>query len=311
MWKAFFEYLGVEVVVSGPTTQEVVAAGSSRVVAETCLPAKVFCGQVLSLSNQCDYMFIPSIRSLQEDSYNCSKFLGLPDMVKAVVPECPPILDIDIEIPRGKKELYLNIWNLGRHFTWNPLKVRRAVEVALKAYRNYRRLMWEEKLMPPQAIDKLEGKACEVRRAEGEVEVALLGHPYSLYDEYVNHRLIRRLEALGARVLTPEMVPEDELEQQALRLTGRHYWTYEHEVSGAGGYYLERGVDGIIGVMPFGCGPDSLMMDLIKHEARRRGKVPFMLLSFDEHTAEAGLITRLEAFMDMIKFRKRAWGRAA
>jgi len=305
MWKAFFEHLGAEVVVSGPTTREVVTTGSARVVDETCLPAKVFCGHVISLAGQCDYMFIPSIRSLQEDSYNCSKFLGLPDMVKAAVPECPPILDINIEIPRGKRDLYLNILSLGRHFSWNPLKVKRAAEVALQAYRDYRRLMWEKGIMPPQAIEKLEGKLNGEFRAEGEVTIALLGHPYSLYDEYVNHRLIHRLERLGARVLTPEMVPEEELERQALRLTGRHYWTYEHEVSGAGGYYLEQGVDGIIGVMPFGCGPDSLMMDLIKHHARRNGNIPFMLLSIDEHTAEAGLITRLEAFMDMIQRRKR------
>ena len=68
--------------------------GSSRVVVDTCLPVKVFLGHVLSLVEECDYIFIPAIRSVKSKIYNCAKFLGLPDMTKAVIPESPPILDI-------------------------------------------------------------------------------------------------------------------------------------------------------------------------------------------------------------------------
>ena len=86
MWQTFFEELGAEVVVSPPTTQTMLSAGSSRVVADTCLPVKVFVGHVLSLVEKCDYIFIPAIRSVKNKVYNCSKFLGLPDMTKAVSP---------------------------------------------------------------------------------------------------------------------------------------------------------------------------------------------------------------------------------
>ncbi len=98
MWETFFEELGAEVVVSSPTTQTMLSAGSSRVVADTCLPVKVFLGHVLSLVEKCDYIFIPAIRSVQKKAYSCSKFLGLPDMTKAVIPELPSILDMDIDI---------------------------------------------------------------------------------------------------------------------------------------------------------------------------------------------------------------------
>ena len=74
---------------------------------------------------------------------------------------------------------------------------------------------------------------------------------------------------------------------------------------GAGGYYLESGVDGVIGIMTFGCGPDSLMMDVVRRHAARLGNTPFMSLTLEEHTSEAGLITRLEAFLDMIQSKKR------
>jgi len=47
-----------------------------------------------------------------------------------------------------------------------------------------------------------------------------------------------------------------------------------------------------------GCGPDSLMIDLLRRRAK--GTKPFLSLVIDEHTSESGLITRLEAFVDMI-----------
>src|SRR3990172_8593483 len=89
MWRAFLEALGAEVVVSSPTTKQEVAKGSACLVAETCLPVKVFCGHVHSLIGLCDYLFIPSIRSVGPGEFNCSKFLGLPDMMRAAVPQAP------------------------------------------------------------------------------------------------------------------------------------------------------------------------------------------------------------------------------
>jgi len=71
MWKTFFETLGAEVIVSPPTTQVTLSAGASRVVADTCLPVKVFVGHALSLIGKCDYIFIPAIRSVKPKVYNC------------------------------------------------------------------------------------------------------------------------------------------------------------------------------------------------------------------------------------------------
>jgi len=159
MWKTFFEELGAEVVVSPPTTQTILSQGSSRVVADTCLPVKVFLGHVLSLAEKCDYIFIPAIRSVKSKIYNCSKFLGLPDMTQAVIPESLPILDIDIDINQGKRKLYQAIYKLGRRFTWNPVKVRRASIAAWQAYLNYRQLMSSQGLTPPQAIDRISGES--------------------------------------------------------------------------------------------------------------------------------------------------------
>ena len=106
-------------------------------------------------------------------------------------------------------------------------------------------------------------------------------------------------------MLTPEMRTAEELQSATAELAGRAYWTYEEEVVGAGEYYLGSGADGIIGIMTFGCGPDSLMMDMIHRQANRQKTIPFMCLTLEEHTSEAGVITRLEAFLDMIYRKQR------
>jgi len=311
MWKTFFEELGAEVVVSPPTTQNMLSQGSSRVVADTCLPAKVFLGHVLSLVEECDYIFIPAIRSVKSKVYNCAKFLGLPDMTKAVIPESPPILDIDIDINKGKRNLYLAIYQLGRRFTWNPFKVRQASIAAWQTHLNYRQLMSSHSLTPPQAIERISGtpetepKANSSHPTSAQTTIAIIGHPYLLYDEHINYRLVHRLEQAHNKVLTPEMLTSGKRESAIARLTGRAYWTYEEEVVGAGEHYLQSGVDGIIGIVTFGCGPDSLMMDMVHRQAGRLKTTPFMSLTLEEHTAEGGVVTRLEAFLDMIYRRKR------
>ena len=311
MWQTFFEELGAEVVVSPPTTQAMLSAGSARVVADTCLPVKVFLGHVISLVNRCDYIFIPAVRSIKSQVYNCSKFLGLPDVTRAVVPESPPILEIDIDINKGRHVLYQAIYQLGRHFTGNPLRVRRAALAAWQAHLDYRELMSGRGLTPPGAIAMISGTPEAEHQALPEpptatqATIALVGHPYLLYDEYINHRLIHRLERANCRVLTPEMLAPEEAEAAVARLVGRAYWTYEEEVVGAGGHYLQSGIDGVIGIMTFGCGPDSLMMDTVRRQAARLRAIPFMSLTLEEHTAEAGVVTRLEAFTDMLYRRKR------
>jgi predicted nucleotide-binding protein (sugar kinase/HSP70/actin superfamily) len=275
------------------------------------LPVKVFLGHVLSLTTESDCIFIPAVRSVKTRLYNCAKFLGLPDMTRAVISEAPPILDIEIDVNRGKRKLYQAIYQLGRRFTWNPFKVRRAFMAAWQAHLSYRQLMSSQHLTPPQAIERM----CGLPQAEPETgnnspdsiqgTIALIGHPYLLYEEHIHHRLLSRLEQANYRIVTPEMLSSEELESGIVELVGSAYWTYEEEVVGAGGHYLKSGVDGIIGIMAFGCGPDSLMMDMVHRQAARTKAKPFMSLTLEEHTAEAGLITRLEAFLDMILRRKR------
>jgi predicted nucleotide-binding protein (sugar kinase/HSP70/actin superfamily) len=310
MWSAFLKKLGAEVIVSEDTNQKLVARGASLVVSDTCLPVKVFVGHVLSLSDRCDRILIPVVRSTSKKVYNCSRFLALPDLAKAVVPHVPPILEIEFDYSRGKGYLYRQIFDLGRNFTGNPFKIKEAAEYAWQIHQRYHELTVSHRLTRIQAIDLLDnGKPLEIKDADNNgLTIGIAGHPYVLHDPQVSHNLIKRLHKEGINILTPEMAPElpDSNGNGHTEFTGlaKNYWESEEDVLGAGEYYTRIKVDGIIGIMAFACGPDSMMMSLVQRKARAAG-IPYMSLTVEEHTAEAGVVTRLEAFLDMIYRAKR------
>jgi predicted nucleotide-binding protein (sugar kinase/HSP70/actin superfamily) len=306
-WKVFFEGLDAELVVSSPTNKAIFTAGNSRAVAETCLPVKLFFGHVISLSVKCDYMFIPAMRSLGQKAYYCSKFIGLPDMTRALVPECPPILDPEIDLNKGRRSLNHVIYDLGHHFSSDKGRIRRAAEQAEEAHLAYRKQLSDTGVTPIEALNYTcpgeDGSHSEPAVSLG-LSIAVIGHQYVVYDDYVSHRLISRLQTMGVRVLTPEMAEKQALDAATVALAGVPHWSFEADVVGAGEHYLQAQVDGIISVAVFGCGPDSMMVELVRHRAGEL-RIPFLHLSLDEHTSEGGLVTRLEAFLDMVRRKKR------
>ena len=309
MWHTFFEALGAEVIVSPVTSQAMLRDGAARVVADTCLPVKAFIGHVLSLAPKCDLIFIPTIRSVRKNVYGCSKFLGLSEMTRVVVPEAPPILDIMVDVNKGRLRLCQAIYRLGKNFTADPHKIRQASLDAWRTHLNYRNMISNHRLTQPQAIARVLGTLTPESRIEppeAKATIAVIGHPYLLYDDFISHRIMPRLEQANVKVLTSEMLTDATLESAVMRVMGRIQWTCEGEVVGAGEHYLRSGVDGVINVTAFGCGPDSLMVDVVRRQAARLRSTPFMNLTIDEHTSEVGIITRLEAFLDMIYRKQRA-----
>jgi predicted nucleotide-binding protein (sugar kinase/HSP70/actin superfamily) len=336
LWKAFLEALGAEVVVSGPTTRRTVAAGSERVVADTCLPVKVYCGHVLSLCNEVDWVLVPAVRSPQLTGTSCAKLAALPDLVRAVIPESPPLLDPEINLDqaalgqaddgsewsdglpiRARLALYGAILRVGTWFTLAPKQIRHAAAQGRDAHAAFTALL-QQGYTPPQAIARLLGEGalaqCHAGHGGGGAgaeagTIAVIGHPYNLYDDYVTHRVLDKLRAMGAMVLTPEMLAPTAAAAAGTAPEGDAYWMYEDRVVGAAQQCVEREeVSGLIAVSAFGCAPDSTLLDVVGRTARTAGRA-FMSLIVDEHSGEAGLITRLEAFVDMLVRRRRSEGR--
>jgi hypothetical protein len=71
----------------------------------------------------------------------------------------------------------------------------------------------------------------------------------------------------------------------------------------------QEGVDGLIHLAPFNCTPEVMAHNALL-AMQRQSQVPILSLSFDEHTGRAGLLTRLEAFVDLVERRREQQSRA-
>jgi len=65
-------------------------------------------------------------------------------------------------------------------------------------------------------------------------------------------------------------------------------------------HYVKEDFDGIIHLLPFGCMPEVTVRPILQKIHQESG-MPFLSLSLDEQVAEAGINTRLEAFVDVVK----------
>ena len=140
----------------------------------------------------------------------------------------------------------------------------------------------------------------------GSLKVGLVGHAYLIHDRFLSMDIPAKVKKMGGEITLPENLPPDQIALACRQLPKRLFWTLGQKIMGSVLSLIEQdSIAGIIHLTAFGCGPDSLVGDLAERYARRRG-TPFLLLTIDEHTGEAGVNTRLEAFMDMLPRRYSA-----
>ncbi|AEF94889.1 Protein of unknown function DUF2229, CoA enzyme activase [Desulfotomaculum nigrificans CO-1-SRB] len=307
MWKKFLEQLGGEVVVSGRTTKGILTRGVQRCVDEACLPIKLAFGHVQDMVDKgVDYIFLPRMVSVARREYICPKFLGFPDMVKQNIPGLPPVIDTAVNVRKSSRDINQFIWQVGAVFGKSPLQSWLAYRQAGQVHNRYIKLL-EQGLLPEEAMQVLAGKEAPQADNNADLTLAVIGHPYNIYDPFISMNIIGRLKKAGARVLTPDNLAEQMVNQGVSRLPKKLFWTLSRRMTGGALEYQRQGkVDGIIHVAAFACGPDSMTGELIERYIRREGKIPFMSINLDEHTGEAGVITRLEAFLDMVRWRRTA-----
>ncbi len=138
-----------------------------------------------------------------------------------------------------------------------------------------------------------------------DIKILVLGHSYNVYDEFINMNIFKKLMENHANIITADMVSTDDINYYSNMLPKRIFWTDGKKIIGAAYSLLEKNsIDGIIYLSAFGCGLDSVLVDLIQRKATSKG-VPFLLMTMDEQTGEAGFNTRLEAFLDMMEWRNK------
>lgn len=308
-WYGFFSALGFKIILSDPTTKQTMSDGSALVVTETCLPIKIYLGHVINLLNKgIKNIFVPSIQSIAPKVYNCSKIRGLPDLVRNVVKGDFCIIEPTLDKSAKNKGLYNFLKEAVSHFGITDLEeIKRASKNGWKVYNNFHIMMRSGMNYKTALKYALEGKiSIESSEKSGMINVALISHGYNIYDDRASMKIFTKLEKLGVNVYTALQLTEEQMQEGISSIGSHKYWANSAEMTGAAGHYLkDNKIDGIITLNSFGCGPDSLMIESITRKAKDSGK-PLLSLTIDEHTGEAGFITRLEAFIDMLFRKKRS-----
>ena len=234
----------------------------------------------LHLDKKIDYLFVPRIISLRENHSSCPKFFGLPDLAKLVSKKEVKILSPTIDFNKedfNKTAFWLG-WSLTNGFPLKRFKIIKA------AYKN----AWQKEKQAKEELNKNYLNQIESL----ERKVVLISHPYNLYDDFINLKIKEKLEKNGLEVLTIDALPFE------FQTTFSH-WDFASEMLNQAKEISKRAISGAIQISSFGCGCDSVIKEFIERIFREK-KIPFLSLMIDEHTAEAGLITRLEAFVDTL-----------
>ena len=306
----FFNHLGIEIILSSPTTKKTLSDGSSLVVTETCLPIKIYVGHIVELVNKgIKKIFVPSIQSIAPKIYNCSKIRGLPDLIRNVVKGDFEIVEATLDKSEKNLGLYEFLKQAVKPFGIYDEKLIKEASRAGFVVQNNFRVMMQQGLDFEEALKNAKsGKVVIAPKQEdtpGAINVALVAHGYNIYDKKASMDIFKKLKNMGVKVHSAYQLTDGELQSGIRALDTTEYWANQMEVTGCAGHYLKSDkIDGIITITAFGCGPDSLMIEDIKRKAKNFSK-PLLNLSIDEHTGEAGFVTRLEAFCDMLFRNKR------
>ena len=286
-WEVFFKALGCKVIISPETNKKILDQGVRVAVDDICLPFKVYFGHIIELSDMVDYLFVPRFISLGKNNYVCPKFMGLPDMLTATFNELPELIKPVVDLRPGLRSIRKISHQVGQKLGAGYFRIERAFQQAVQQHLQYN-------------IEQQKGFAAG---SDGSLRVAILGHAYLTYDKVVSMDIAGHLSKMGVNVITLEMIAPALLEKAAARQPKKLFWIYNRQVMGAAYHLLfeqEGQIDGIIQLTAFGCGPDSMIKELINIRGKKMG-VAILDINIDEHSGQAGLITRLEAFIDLLE----------
>lgn len=286
LWKTFFESLGCKVLVSPATNRAILTQGLQLAIDETCLPVKVFLGHVHSLIEKADYIFIPHILTLHASERMCVKLFALGDLVRNVF-RGVRLLEYDVDNEKRRTEFW-GMVRIGLRLNPNIIAVLRAVFAARAALAKHN----QAELLKQQ-------KQVEV---EHDCRVLVVAHKYVTHDALMGQPISAILRNLGVGVVYADIADSDAARTRSREISADCYWTYSKELLGGLAIYKDS-VDGIIFLTTFPCGPDSLIFTLCQYVLKDK---PSCVLTLDELQGDAGLKTRLESFVDILRIKQEA-----
>jgi predicted CoA-substrate-specific enzyme activase len=294
-WRTFFTELGFQVVLSKHTDRKLVSKSLEMLTSETCFPIEVVHGHIVDLlEKKVDHVFIPFVvnnRAAENNptsNCNCPWIQSYPFMVKAALAKHPDRdkLLIPTFHPKFFERVFIKEMDafMKQQFGTDKNAVKKALLLAREKQNAFEDSLVER------------GKEILGNLPAGKESMIILGRPYNAGDPELNLRLVEKLINLDVLPIPLDFLPLND--EFIFDDFPNMYWPNGRKIL-TGARMIARN-DNLYGVYisNFRCGPDSFIQHLVSEELK--GK-PTLQIEIDEHSADAGLITRLEAFLDSIR----------
>mgnify|MGYP000962088019 CR=1 FL=1 len=343
--KAMLESIGLEVIVPPPITKRTLSRGIQYSPEFACLPLKINLGNFLEAFDlgantivmaggwgPCRFGYYAQVQREILRDLGCN--------FELIVLEAP---DTKFSAILGQvKELAGNCsWRqigYAVRLGWEKVKALDALEIRVQQLRPREIRGGQVEAMYREVLNDIDRAANikQIRAALQEgysrfqklildmekpvVRIGLVGEIYTVLEPFTNLHIERHLGRLGAEVTRSIYLSQwvnDHLFAGLLRIPSTktywnlsvpyiNYWVGGHgrETVGGAVYFAQQGYDGVIQIGPLTCMPEIVAQSILPQVSLEQG-IPVLTLYFDEHSGEAGLLTRLEAFVDLVRRRKK------
>ncbi len=266
-------------ILSPETNKDIVLQGTKISDPETCFSMKVFFGHVSWLEDKVDYIFVPRMRSNKDKLEYCPKFFGIPDLAKIVV-KTPILTEV---FDQRKHTIERTLTEIAKILDKDQKTANKAIAVAFTKEKE-QKAKEEHDFYKTIKSDKK--------------KIVLVSHPYNLYDDYINVGIRKKLADLGMETICIDEVPLN----LGLKFKPevKFHWEFGREIMQKTEEVLRYDISGAIEISSFQCGCDAVLKEFVEKRFKQ-SRIPFLYLIIDEQAGDAGLQTRLEAFVDTIQ----------
>lgn len=291
----FLNALGARVILSHKTNKEIMERSVELSYTDSCFPLKLLHGHAESLKDA-DYILYPcAIRLGQKEGdenqkYSCPLVQASPFIIREVFKLGERLLIPILDFSHGYTDTINNFADIAVKMGFSRGEGKKAALAGIEA---------QERFEADKAAlgEKLLGQLHE----SGQLGVVLFARSYMSQDSGANLGIAEKLAQLGVVPIPLDFLPLASVDPR--KYSDRPYWLYESKhIAGAAITQADPQLYGLV-ITNFGCGPNSFIIKIVEDII---GDKPLGELEIDEHAAEAGIVTRLEAFVDTIKGFARA-----
>jgi predicted CoA-substrate-specific enzyme activase len=294
----FLNDLDARVVLSSQTNNAIMDKAIELSYTDSCFPMKLLHGHAAMLKDT-DYMLYPCAIRLgrkggdESQQYSCPLVQASPFIIRNALDLGGRLLIPIIDFSRGDTDVIKNLADVAVKMGFSKKKGR---EAALAGIESQRRFEADQAALGRELLEQL--------RQSGQLGVVLFARSYMSQDAGANLGIAEKLAQLGVVPIPLDFLPLESV--NAKDYSDRPYWFYENKyIAGAAITVSDLQLYGLW-LSNFGCGPNSFIIHIVEDIM---GGKPLGQLEIDEHAAEAGIVTRLEAFVDTIEGFARSAGK--